>query len=87
MPPAEPSAGGLSAPAVHGQAVTDGRVALKKLPVIVAEFAPNPVGLHLEVFQLVLVAVTPGVLQDHAPGADLYGMAAQEKPGTRTPAQ
>jgi hypothetical protein len=50
---------------------------VKNVPVIVAQFAPNPVGIHLQVIQLVLVAVIQ-TFSRIMRRADLAGMAGQE---------
>src|SRR5258708_29480586 len=57
------------------QPVTDSRVALQELPILVVELAPDSVGVDLQVVQFSTVAGTPDALQDHPAGADLSGVA------------
>src|ERR1700730_10507727 len=55
----------------RGEPVADGGVALQELPVLVAELAPDAVGVDLQVVVFAAVTGTPDVLQDHPAGADL----------------
>src|SRR5258708_40300738 len=57
--------------------VTDSRVALQELPILVVELAPDSVGVDLQVVQFSTVAGTPDALQDHPAGADLSGVAGE----------
>src|SRR5580700_11964076 len=62
----------------RGESVPDGRVALQELPLLVVEFAPDPVGVDLEVVQFAGVGGTPDVLEDHPAGADFSGVPGEE---------
>ena len=75
--PAGAAAPGSAAFARRRQPVADRRVALQEQPALVAELAPDPVGIDLQVVDLVPVAGAPDVFQDHPAGADLARVAGE----------
>src|ERR1019366_6652734 len=75
----ERSGAGAARPSVvrRHQPVADGRVALQEPPASVGQLLPQPVGVHLEIVQLLLVTGPPHAFQNHPAGADLADVAGQ----------
>src|SRR5580693_10388586 len=68
-----------------GEAISHRRVTLQEVSLLVVEFAPDPVGVDLEVVQFAGVAGTPDVLQDHPAGADFSGVPGEESEEVKFP--